>query len=455
MSTKFANEWVYGPDYPNRTSPNGLAYPQEEGSYLDEVTLAYKLHPSTIEGKVRAIRTLSDRNVIEIEAEDIRKDRNGAVKARVKVSMNGIPLAYDRMDVDRHEERVRIANSAHGKLDKIRQEMYSKVLIKHDIDRFCEAVWPTYVGGQTSQWVTPAKQLPQFLLKPYVLPNAGTIIFGPPGTGKSYLALLMAISMNAGLDKLWPIEAAHPTLFINLERSPDSISNRIACCNTLLGLDEDWPLLVLNARGKSLMDLHEVVKSDIKKYGIEVIILDSISRAGAGGMGKDDVANLITDALNNFGTAWIAIGHSPREDNSHVFGSQMFDAAADIVVKTVGERKDGPITMMMEVVKDNDIGYQPKEYVTYEFNEYGLADFRQATADEAAIIQVKQGSNLEQIMCYLKDNGASSAEQVAEATGIKPNTITQAFRRHDDIFVKVAESGKHTLYGLLARETDM
>jgi hypothetical protein len=216
--------------------------------------------------------------------------------------------------------------------------------------------------------------------------------------------------------------------------------------------DDETPLLTLNARGKSLMDLHEVIKADIKTHGIKVIVLDSISRAGAGGMVKDDVANLITDSLNNFGTAWIAIGHSPREDSSHVFGSQMFDAAADVVVRTMGEKKETTIGMVMEVIKDNDIGFQPKEFVAYEFNEYGLCTFRKADTGEFNALDEKVMSDLQKIVEHLKRHGASAPKQVEDFTNVKANTVSHYFTSRKDLFVLIASSGKTRAYGLLQND---
>ncbi len=57
--------------------------------------------------------------------------------------------------------------------------------------------------------------------------------------------------------------------------------HRLGLVNTALGLESFRPLLVLNARGKSLPGVRYVVESAIRDHGVEVLFLDSISRSGS------------------------------------------------------------------------------------------------------------------------------------------------------------------------------
>ena len=166
--------------------------------------------------------------------------------------------------------------------------------------------------------------------------------------------------LSANVDKVWPVSRAK-VLFINLERSALSIQRRLGLVNTALGLDADRKLLTLNARGKSLVDIKDVVAATVAKYDVGLIILDSISRAGQGSLIEDRPVNAIVDTLNNLAPSWLALAHTPRSNESHVFGSVHFEAGADVVVKLLSERTEDTLGIGLEIVKENDIGRTPKQ----------------------------------------------------------------------------------------------
>ena len=81
------------------------------------------------------------------------------------------------------------------------------------------------------------------------------------------------------------------------------------------------------------------------------------------------------DMLNGLGVAWLALAHTPREDEGHAFGSQMFDAAADLAIRMYTEVNTvaGPsLGIALRVTKTNDTGYPDPRLIVFEFNEYGL-----------------------------------------------------------------------------------
>ena len=339
---------------------------------------------------------LQSGNVLRYVAEDIRREKTG-VHAHVSITINHLLLASDNFNVERDPERVRLANSAYKHLDTDaysldRAEMPANTA-KHALDVFCIGLWNELVGLQVGGQMegNPNAQPADRLVGDYILRDAGSILFAPPGFGKSNTALLMGVSSAYGVEKLWKLGDAFLPLYINVERSAASMAARLARVNQSLGLPGNSSLPFLNARGRSLTDIREAAKRTMDQEGCDWIIYDSISRAGQGSLVNDDVANKVMDLLNGLSGTWLALAHSPRADDAHAYGSQMFDAAADLTIQLKSQvSNDGMSTgVSLEVVKANDIAKAPARIHIFEWSNNGLAAVRPGKPGEFAEMLVE------------------------------------------------------------------
>jgi hypothetical protein len=393
------------------------------------------------------------------KAERIRQERTG-VHARVAVGLNGVDLAWGYFNIDRDEDRVRFSNSAYKMIapDYRRNGLldYPTDYLRKDLNDFCAGLWVAQVEQFMPDVMEGAEERegPAFLLEPFILDGGGTIIFGPPGRGKSYAMLMLAVALDAGLEKHhapWPVTEPKRVLIINLERSARSLAQRIGNVNRCLRLDAKRPLHVLNARGRSLEDVMPAVTRYVAKHAIDVVFLDSLSRAGLGDMNANDSVNKIVDRLNSLPT-WVALGHTPRADTTHVYGSQMFDAAADLTVRLQSQQEDdGPLGIGLELDKRNDIAWHKMEIIALEFDDLGLAKMRPARDGEFPDVEAGRKMTMrQQIMQFLQDcdDGAADASTVAEATGFNRSNVSSLFTKDTDHFVFVRKDGRKALYGV-------
>lgn len=370
--------------------------------------------------------TLTSGNVLRFAAQDVRRDRTG-IHAKVCISMNWVTLAYTNFNIERDEDRVRLSNSAYSHLDgkdhAVDREEFPKNLFKHALDAFCQGLWEFEVAAQMGDWMEgdPAIAPARPLLGNYILDGAGTILYAPPGQGKSYTAIAWASCLMYGVDRIWPLKDTRIPLYVNLERDERSMKGRLATVNRALGLESRSPIPFLNARGRSLSDVFEAAKRTIAQHGCEVVFYDSISRAGGGGsMVADDVANKIMDMLNALCPTWVAIGHSPRADDGHVYGSQMFTAAADLEVqlKSQASRDEGCTGVGLTVTKANDIATGGLTMHVLEWGEFGLTGIRRARPGEFAEIESGQKQSMEdEVAEFLRVNGPTSASGLAKTLG--------------------------------------
>jgi hypothetical protein len=175
----------------------------------------------TLEGRqVDGVVTVPGGYTIRFRAQHIDQTRTG-LHAKLFLGVNQTLAAYSYFNVERDEERGRLANSAHRKYPEALQALYPKEQLKHDLDIFTTLIWPKYVEGLTPSPVAGfrEKTLPEFVLTPYITRGGGTIIFGPPERMKTMTALTMAISIDAGTAFPFEVERA-PVMYVNLTVSP-------------------------------------------------------------------------------------------------------------------------------------------------------------------------------------------------------------------------------------------
>ena len=389
-----------------------------------------------------------DGTTIQMTAVNIQRERTG-VHARVGLGLNDVEFKWSWMNVERDEDRVRLVNAAYKLMLADRADittLYPAKFMALDFDRFCASLWAKYIATEVATPLpgSALDKLQEFLLRPFIPEDSGVIIFAPPGRGKSYGAMLIGVSIDAGVNELWEVKQSK-VLFVNLERSKDSIARRLGSVNMSLGLDPDRALLTMNARGRRLKDLVDPIRESVLLHQVKLVIVDSLSRVGYGDMNANDAANAAMDDLNSVCESWMILAHTPRDDETHVFGSQMYDAAADVVVRLQSERRDNRLGIGFEVTKANDMGRVPMTAVGLEFDSFGLQHVTKATEKEYPLLFAsRKADTSSEVEDYLQENTKASATDIADALHIDRRIVKGLL--DSDLYTKLPKNGKEQLY---------
>ena len=394
-------------------------------------------------------------NTLRYMAKDVRKEKTG-VHANVLISLNWVTLAWSNFNIERDEERVRLSNSAYKHLDPKANALdlaeFPAQPFKHALDLFCLGVWDHVVDTDMGENMEGDESIgpPKLLLGNYILDGGGTIMYAAPGRGKSYTAMAMAVSLTWGRDVVWSLTEARAVLYINLERSRDSMRWRLARVNKALGLEPETPLPFLNARGKSLNDVYEAAARTVEMHSCQVVILDSISRAGVGDLNENQPVNRAIDMLNRLAPTWLAIAHTPRADETHVYGSVHFEAGEDIGVGLIAQTSsDGLRTGVgLRVDKGNDLPRNlPLGIHAMEWDERGLIGIRKASVREFPELAGQEKQSLEDLaMEYLLAVGQATAEEIGKQLGRDRTTVSRTLTASDR-FTK-APKGKSIVFAV-------
>ena len=156
------------------------------------------------------------------------------------------------------------------------------------------------------------------------------------------------------------------------------------------------------------------------------------------------------DALNALGCAWLALAHTPRADATHTFGSQMFDAAADVTVQllTDDSSREGVLGLGLKLAKRNDIPPQKEPLqIALEFDEMGLVAVRNGAAFEFPEIEANRKPKAsEAVKRYMEEHGRGDASAIAEETGFDRGTIVPIL--HGDQYVSLGKEGRRAMFAL-------
>lgn len=386
-------------------------------------------------------------------AEDVRKERTG-VHGKVIVTLDKVLLAWTSFNVERDEDRTRLANSAYKALGPIAQESWSQYEMKHGLDLFCAGLWEASLAQFTAEDMEgEGGDLAQdFPLEPFIIRGGGTMLYSPPGRGKSYTGMLKAVSIDAGCNTLFEgVSRQRKGLYINIERSRESMKRRLWQVNAALGLEPNRPMSFLNARGKSLSDILDAARKKVRDDQVEVAYLDSVSRAGFGDLNENSPVNRIIDALNGLCETWYALAHTPRSDESHIYGSVHFDAGIDIGIQMLSETRDEGRTVGvgLKITKANDIRKPTSPFMfALEFDDFGLCGARRARDNEFRVMIAGQRSPVDEAWEWLKSVGEGTANEIAEVVG-KHRTEVSRMLNADARFGK-RKAGKQVFFSLLS-----
>ena len=397
-----------------------------------------------------------------ISAQNIRREHTGIHADTAIFLLSETPprlLGRDVFNVGRHEDIVRLCRAVHRRLPTLAREGYSLESLENDVLYFClwlSREWEAQQFVVNSYEHESEPPAPAFILWPYILDGGGTILFGARASGKSYLCIAFAASIANGIGVPWDTEE-RPVLYVNLERDERSLRRRDYAVAQALHLPTT-KIRWLHARGFGM----EAVARQVRRIVTPetVVVYDSISRMGLGGLNNDETANRSTDLANWASRTWIAIGHTPRGDDSHLTGSMHFENAADILVRVTRDELRNSLGLGLQIVKANDFHKPPMSITALRFGPTGLTAIEPSTVQEFPALLDHQTpattteAKLHELVLYMKElpQKKTDATEAAEALGTDRSGVSRLLSGHEELFVRLPMEGKKQPYGLRVRE---
>lgn len=367
--------------------------------------------------------------------DNLRSERTG-IHGEVEVHLNKRLLTRDNFNFDKDVQRGHLAGAANKRtIFKNISDYYDREKLTVDLQEFTKEAYEKKVRESVVIELVagdPFLETNQ-LVEGLVIKGGGTIFNALPKQAKSFVCMIIAVSVDAGVSQIWQVEQGN-VLYINLERSASSMIKRLAGVNTALGLDPMRPLRFMNVRGTPLIDIMDSIKYQIEKEDIQLIIVDSISRAGMGSLVDDRPAVRITDALNNLveesDRSWVGIAHRAWS-NEHVFGSVQFLAACDLMIDIEASHNEekNELGVKVSVTGQNDLPPSKPSFIALGFDSMGLNSARRATEEEFPDLMDERDNIRDRIWNYLRVKGKQTTTQIANDLGEVRDSVYKTLKR--------------------------
>lgn len=396
---------------------------------------------------------LESETTVILRFRQIRRERTG-IHALLAILFGEVILTYDNLNIERREERQRLGNAAHKRLPgDVTKDALSQDQLNHYLD--IAVLQTPRIWEQDRLQIVQYQDIDQpppvvFAVKPYIIHGGGTVFFGPPGAGKTYIMQSMALAISAGQVGVWNVQQQCPVLYVNLERDGNSLWRRELALRQAMGIKRP-DVSYLHARGMPLQTIYQKVKGWLmdKPENGAAVMLDSISRAGQGSLIEDESANRFVDLMNSLPARWwAAIGHTPRGDSEHLFGSIHFDAGMDIGVQVKTEPRENEVGLALKITKANDIGHFKPQYLALEFGapDAPIRGIRTAAEKEFPDLLGQMPVSLADQVCFLLSGESMTAELLSRKTG-KPEWMIKGITSNDPR-IESMSNGKQVVYAL-------
>jgi len=218
---------------------------------------------------------------------------------------------------------------------------------------------------------------PSWLIEGFLPAGSYAMIFGEPGTFKTFLALDIALSIAAGegfgVDAPWQrVATTGPVLFAAGEGRSD-ITRRVQAWQKRHNYGEETgnfvladPVPLVSEQYQPFIDGALEVKPD----GYKLCILDTVGRAMAGLNENSQehasaFSNLVENLQYSLGCAVLVLHHTGLTEKHRSRGSSVFGADADTIVRLDRQSKAKIVSLTMTKQKDAQ-EWERKKYIRME-----------------------------------------------------------------------------------------
>ena len=246
-----------------------------------------------------------------------------------------------------------------------------------------------------------------------ILPAGGLVgLYGPPGAGKSFLAIDLALAVASG--KPWHGHAVESgfALYVSGEGGT-GIGKRVQAwlsSNSVNANDVNIAWLTESVPISSTsedMDVLFVRLNNEVEQSPSLVIIDTLARCFDGDENlQEDMGRFIAgvDRLRREFHATVVVVHHTRLDTERERGSTAFRGAADTMLSVVRKQQHGPIELVCNKQKDAE------EFGTLWFDLKVVPVTMRGIADTSCIVESQAQSRSQAILTMLRRGPCTFSE---------------------------------------------
>ena len=286
-------------------------------------------------------------------------------------------------------------------------------------------------------------QVPEGLrhrLFPYLQEKQASLLFGEGDTGKSWLALMMGVTVAIGTPQLGLQPEPGAVLFLDYETDEDTVWERVNMVSA--GFGEPIP------EGFYYRQMHQTIAADFQQvnqlvmdHNISLVIVDSAAPA-VGEPEASQATNEYFRALRSLRCSSLTVAHvSKGGKETEPFGSIFWRNLPRANYRVDASHEPGAQSFAMQIKHTKSNNGKRLQDRAYELTfEDDLVRFK--FADIAAVPEFAEGMTLGQRISAVLKNGALSVKDIAEMLEANENSVKTTLNRHKgDMFSIVNQDG--------------
>lgn len=170
------------------------------------------------------------------------------------------------------------------------------------VEQLCVAIIRDFQRGSAVVRLTGTSEvtnLAQWIVEPIIEADNVTVIYGPGGSGKSWIAQYIAVLVDAGMSHGgFTVVEQCPVLYLDWETSENDLESRISMIRQGLGFETEANVLY-KKMNRSLENDIESIRAAVRDDNIGLVIVDSVGAASMGGQADDKVILPMFNAIRS------------------------------------------------------------------------------------------------------------------------------------------------------------
>lgn len=282
----------------------------------------------------------------------------------------------------------------------------------------------------------------RWLVKPFVLADGISMVYGAGGDGKSLLSLVTALCVATG-QEIAGLEAEQvgSVLLLDWEDGAEGHQERLRAICREHGLELPAGRFHYQRMSASLRESVRDIRKIVAKTQAKFVIVDSIGMA-CGGDPSD--ANLIIQTLisaRQLGVPVLGVHHIAKnaKDKSNPYGSVYATNEVRLSWHIESTRQGNQLASALRSYKGNrtgDLGRLGYRW-TFREEEEEITGIRMLNLDLRESRKIGDTGQKWRIADALKTGGALTVDEIAELTEIRPASVRTNLNRESTMFVKV------------------
>ena len=277
-----------------------------------------------------------------------------------------------------------------------------------------------------------APDKPEWAIDRLVLAGHPNILFGMGGTSKSYIALAVMLTLQAGRDIGFGFKPSRAMrgLYLDWEFEASDHHQRMTW---LVGNDFEMAglgVMYLRCTGSLYSSISRIRKIIVEQQ-IDFVVIDSVAIACGGAPETAENALRFFDALRTLKVTSLCIAHSTKvESNGYAFGSIFWHNAARNIWEIIKDQDEGAksIHVMLKHRKSNVGPLYPSIGIALKFED-DRVKMTLGEADKSTPAFASKLTQREKLIVYLTDNGPSSPTDIIEGIPMTSDNLNHVLDR--------------------------